>query len=215
VKLIRITFLFSLVALCNAAALFQIELNTSGLIGHPAEPFSLELQLTDGSGIGNATATVTLSHFDFGGGVALGAPILTGGAAGDLSSGVSLTDSFFFNQFIQSFSPGVYLRFRLSLTGIVEADIPDGFSLAILDSAMAEIPTLGPANALLFVDIVSDTPVVEIFETDSTIPPFGGGTGIAMPAPTVTDTAAVPEPASFAIALGGIVAMVGLRYSGL
>jgi len=63
--------------------------------------FSLDFQLTDGSGTGDANNTVILSDFGFGGGTAVGNPNLTGGATGDLASTVTLTDTAFLNDFFQ------------------------------------------------------------------------------------------------------------------
>src|SRR5271167_1357003 len=92
---------------------YDMSMNTAPLIGHPAGPFSLEFQLNDGSGTGDDNNTAVLSNFTFGGGAPVGAPSLIGGATGDAGSSITITESSFFNQFIQQFTPGNQLDFDL------------------------------------------------------------------------------------------------------
>ena len=126
----------------QAGIIYDISMNTTPLISHSAGPFSLEFQLNDGSGTGNGNNTVVLSNFIFGGGSAVGIPTTNGGAIGDAGSSVTITDSSFFNQFIQQFTPGNQLGFRLSISTNVESGgTPDQFSFAILDSGGTELPT--------------------------------------------------------------------------
>jgi hypothetical protein len=198
--------LVALFVLLPASALADIvvdvSLNTTPLVGHPAAPFFLNFQFTDGSGTGDANNTVTLSDFAFGpGGAAVGSPSLIGGASGDVTSGVSLTDSSFSNLFTQQFTPGNELSFVLSLTTNVDAGPqPDEFSFAILDNSGFEIPSLSPTGALLVTDINSSSPVIQTFATDSTTAPFGGGNPIAMDAPSVQPVqTVVPEPGSLVL----------------
>jgi hypothetical protein len=116
-------------------------MNTAPLAGHTAGPFSLEFQLNDGSGTNDGNNTASLSNFLFNGGAAVGSPTLNGGASGNLTSGVTLTDNSFFNQFIQGFTAGSTLSFRLSLsTNVGSGGTPDQFSFAILDKTGTEIP---------------------------------------------------------------------------
>ena len=70
--------------------MYQVSLDTSAL---GAGVFGLDVQLTDGSGTDDGNSTVTLSNVNFGGGSAIGAPTLAGGATGDVIAGASLTDS--------------------------------------------------------------------------------------------------------------------------
>jgi hypothetical protein len=121
---------------------YDISMNTAPLIGHAAAPFSLEFQLIDGNGTGDANNTAVLSNFTFSGGMPVGAPSLVGEATGDARSSISITDSSFFNQFIQQFTPGSELGFHLSLTTNVDAGgVPDQFTFSILDSSGSELPT--------------------------------------------------------------------------
>ncbi len=62
----------------------HIYVNTAALIGDPTGPFSVDFQLTDGSGSLAVPNTATLSNFTFGGGGVVGLPNLFGGVSGDL-----------------------------------------------------------------------------------------------------------------------------------
>src|SRR5262245_42327838 len=108
---------------------YDVILDTSALQTAATGPYALDFQFIDGSGTGDANNTVGLSDFLFGSaGSASGSPTLTGGARGGLSSGFALTDSGFFNEALQGFTPGDQLRFTLSLSTQVDADgIPDEF----------------------------------------------------------------------------------------
>ena len=106
-------------ALCQTAiadVIYNVTLDTSSLVGHPAGPFYVFGEFTDGNGIGDANNTATLSSFTFGGGSALGSPLLFGGASGSLETGVTITDSSSLSFFAEQFAPGLQLDFSLDLT---------------------------------------------------------------------------------------------------
>lgn len=140
-------------------------LDTSALIGNPEGPFSIAMLFTDGSGTGDGNNTVTLSNFAFGGGSAGPVSLLVGGASGDLTSSVSLSDTSFFNEFISSFTPGTKLSFLLNLTTNQEIPAPDEFSLLLLRGNGSPVPTADPSglNSLLTVEISSSQPTVTTF----------------------------------------------------
>src|SRR5689334_4536680 len=95
------------VGICAAQEKVHVTLNTSALQTATTGPYTLDFQFTDGSGTGDANNTIALSTFLFGsGGCASGTPTLAGGAAGSLASGFTLTDSSFFNEASQGFTPG-------------------------------------------------------------------------------------------------------------
>jgi hypothetical protein len=191
----------------HADVIYNISMNTAPLLGHPAGPFSLEFQFNDGSGTADSNNTAVLNNFLFNGGTPVGGPTITGGVAGNLTSGITLTDSSFFNQFIQGFTPGSALSFLLSLSTNVDTGItPDQFSFAILDKTGTEIPTLAPSFFDVFVqiDITTANPPVQAFATNASRTPAGGGPPINIGAPTVS---AVPEPSTFMLLSSGLVAL--------
>jgi hypothetical protein len=197
----------------HAAVIYNISMNTAPLIGDAAGPFSLEFQLNDGRGVGDANNTANLTNFLFSRGAAVGSSTLAGGATGNLTSGVSLTDSSFFNQFVQGFTPGNALSFRLSLsTNVDSGGTPDEFSFAILDHTGTEIPTLASFfDVFVQIDINSTNPVVRTFATDTSRTPEGGGTPINIAAPTATLVSSVPEPTMMTLTLSGLVALLGWK----
>lgn len=191
----------------RAQAVFEINVNTSALIGHPAGPFYLDFQLNDGAGVGNGNNTATLSGFSFGGGAPLGAATVFGNVTGNLASTITLRDTTPFNEFFQAFTAGSALRFTLTLSNQVSVPVPDLFSFAILDNDLFNLPTLAPGSDALFtVDIAGGTPIVNTYAGSSVFAPVAGGLPIALPAPAVVP---VPEPSTYGLvgaALVGIVA---------
>ena len=163
---------------CRANVDYHVSLNTSSLIGHPAGPFSIAFQLTDGGDPADANNTVVLRNFRFVGGGASGSPMLSGSASGDLLSTITLADSTFLNTFTQEFTPGAELRFDVSLTTNLDGgETPDHFSFSILDRTGTAIPTLGGENFYVFaaVDVASPNPALQVFNSDPTVAPPGGG----------------------------------------
>ncbi|MGI8743749.1 MAG: hypothetical protein ACR2NN_14465 [Bryobacteraceae bacterium] len=163
----------------GALITYDIGMNTAPLVGHTAGPFSIEFQLNDGSGTNDGNNSALLSNFTFGGGSVVVAPTLTGGATGNAATSISLTDSSFFNQFIQEFTPGSKLGFRLALTTNLDiGGAPDQFTLAILDSSGTELPTRSSSNVFLQIDIDSANPLIQTFATDTSRMPAAGGNAI-------------------------------------
>ena len=194
--------ILGLAAPVSAGAIYDVVIDTVPMIGHPAGPFTLDLQFIDGSGAGDANNTAVLGNFTFGGGSPAGSAAGIGGVSGDLASSVQMIDSSFFNEFDQSFNPGASLSFRLAVSTNPDIGSPDELSLAILDSSGFEIPTLGPGNALLTVNIGAGTAAAAGFATESTRSPPAGGPPIMIAAPRITAVSAVPEPATLLLFLG-------------
>jgi hypothetical protein len=200
-----------------ADAIYDVSLQTSALIGHPAGPFALELQFNDGSGTGDANNTATLSDFALAGGSASGPTTTFGGVAGTIGTSVTMIDSSFFNQFTEGFTPGTSLSFQLKLTTNLDSGgVPDEFSLSILDSSGVEIPTLGPANAFLIMDIDSDSPSTFTFASDTSQNPNAGGPPIAIGAPILTTPSSqVPEPKNWLLVAIGLSGLLNVRKTWL
>ena len=174
------------------AAIYDISVDTSSLMGSPLGPFTMAFQLTDGSGTGDGNNTVTIDNFDFGSGGPTGSPTLSVGASGDTATSVVLTDTEFFNEFNQGFTPGNLLSFYVALTLNPDSiDVPDEFSFAILDGSLAGAPLLiadiDPKNFAL-IGFGSDTP--------------------SIPEPTITP---IPEPSTVWLASGAFGLFVGFR----
>jgi len=166
---------------------FEIAVDTTPLVGHPAGPFSILVAFTDGSGLADGNNTVNIGSIDFNGGSGQANPTVFGGAGGSLESGVSLTDVSPLSLFSERFSPGSTLRFTVSVT-IADDDggVPDRLTFYILDSTGVPIPTLSPGADYLFgVALGSAPPLPDTFGTDTSRSPTSGSP-IAISAPTVT-----------------------------
>ena len=150
----------------RANSYYSVFVDTSELVGSLAGPFSLDFQLNDGSGWGDGNNTAALSNFKFGGGSAVSGATTSGGASGDLISGITITDSnSTLNEFYQGFLPGNWLSFNLSLSTNLDLDgTPDLFSFAILDGNLMNLATqsFGSDN-FLEINIDSLTPSVATF----------------------------------------------------
>jgi hypothetical protein len=181
---------------------YYVDVNTASLVGNSSGPFSLDFQLNDGSGLGDANNTATINNFSFGSGNASGTPNLAGGASGDLSSAVNLTDGAPFNEFYQTFNAGNTLAFDVTLTLNSDAgQTPDSFAFAILDNNLYNLPTTGVGDTFLMVNL-GPTPSVT--------------TGLSTSPAVTVSVAAVPEPGSLAwVSLGlmvfGLWKRVGAR----
>ena len=171
---------------------YYVDINTASLVGNASGPFSLDFQLNDGSGLGDANNTATINNFTFGTGGATGTANLAGGAAGDLSGTVSLTDSTPFNEFYQAFNAGTELTFNVTLTRNSDAGpTPDSFAFAILDNSLNNLPTTGIGDTYLQVNL-GPTPSIT--------------TGVSTSPAVTVSVAAVPEPDSLVWVSLGLMA---------
>jgi hypothetical protein len=179
-----------------------VSLGTVDLAG--SGTFELVFVLTDGSGVGDANNSVTLSNFAFGAdgsGGSVDARLTTGGVIGDLTSGVTLTDSAFLNVFASTFTPGNLLTFDFALTTNVDSGgTPDQFLMVLLQPDGTPLSTTDPSgsDALLLANIDSAQPAFNVYGTVLDI----------LSAPTVTFAASVPEPPSLLLLAIGLVGLV-------
>lgn len=192
----------------SANAIYNVTMDTSALVGNPAGPFYLDFQFNDGSGTNDGNNTVTLGGFNV---AAAGAAMPSGGGTGDLGSSIVLTDSAFFNEVYQQFTPGSTLQFQLNLTTNVDAGgTPDEFTFAILwGSSLFDIPTINPNGAFLTVDITN--PLTITSSASDPTQPLGTDSGVTIAAPSInpqSQSSAVPEPATLWLGCTGFGMLV-------
>lgn len=116
---------------------FDVSLNTSALSGTQILAFGLN----DSDGSSN---TISLTGFSFGGGSAasgtedctLGGSLSGEGCSGNLTSGVTLTDSATNNEvfFDQQFTAGSSLSFEMTTSNNFGGGAPDGFAMYVCNS---------------------------------------------------------------------------------
>lgn len=179
---------------------FGVLVNTSGLPG--AQPFTLDFYLSDGSGTMDNNTSLTISNFNLGGGTLSGSPTLTGGgASGDTSAGVTLSDSDFFNEFQQIFNPGSFLSFQVSFNGGVDAGgTPDLFAF-LIDELNTNDPST--ANSLLTLSFDSAHPGANVYSATTFVT---GGNAVRGVTPVIT-----PEPGSMLLLGSGLGMMLAAR----
>jgi hypothetical protein len=194
----------------------DVTVDVSQLAAHYSPPFGVEFTLTDGSGAGDLNNTVTLSGFTFGtGGMAGPAPPspAIGGAAGTLSTAVVLTEPSPINDFVQQFTPGTLLTFKvIATTNIDGSGTPDSFSFLVLqnlDTASGtgdKIPTRDPSGADTFLTIDLSGP-------GSTFRSFDSKTGDVSIRVVQEGSPVVPEPTTLATAGSGLVTLAVWGWS--
>jgi hypothetical protein len=175
--------LSTLLALSLQGAAIQATFDTSGL---PAGNYELDLQLIDGDGVVNNTAS--FQHFLLTG-IVLNALTFTGTASGSTATSIVITDADpapdLFSSALQNFTIGGGLSsiaFVLMFSESFAGGFPDAIFIGILDSTFATL-------ASLMLDLA-----------DPTVLTPTSGNGI-----TVTAGEYVPEPSlGWLVALGGV-----------
>jgi len=184
----------------RAGQIFNVSIDTSRLASDYTGPFALDFEL-----VGTNGNTITIANIAFGSGsTGPGSAFLTGGASGDLSSTVALTDSAnFFSDFNQQFTPGSMLTFTLDTTLVAppSGSTPDNFSMVIFEgydpvngynpitgTGGTPIPTTDPSGNDTFFNFDVNGPG----STNVSVFPSASG-DISI---TVTPAGVVPEPTS-------------------
>ena len=185
---------------------FNVDISTAGLAADSANaPLDLDFNLQYGNSA-LASNTVTLSNFSFLGGSALGTPVVSGSATGSLSSTVSLLASSAhpFSDFYQQFSAGTTdIKFTATVTEPgPDVGVPTEFTAAILDNSLgfpAQLYTTAPDTMSLVTLALSSSNTIGNVKTYSAFSSADGNTAVS------GVFAAIPEPSTTAIILGGVV----------
>jgi len=187
-------------ATVSNASLYSITFDTSSISGGT---FSLVLDHFNGDGVLNNS--VTVSNFAFGGGSPSGSPTLSGGAAGDLTTIVTLSDTLFFNEFIQNFISGSVLSFDLEATSNFSGGTPDSFTLALLDGTGNPISTSDPlgSDILIALDMDSSSSIQGFSSTNPDYP---------LPTPQISENIpAIPVPPAAFLFGSGLLGLWSAR----
>ena len=186
----------------QVSAGMMVRLDTTNISGTSAV---LAFDLIDGDGLSNNGVSITSFVTDG----TLGSGAATGGVSGLLPGSVLMSDSDFFNEYLQPIVLGNSVSFSITFTnnrGV--AGVPDAFSFFILDSAAA-IPLVSselPGSALLMGDFLGDPGQVVVVAAQSTSPTVSID---------VTSPATVPEPAAWHLLLGAAFGLTGWRSARL
>jgi hypothetical protein len=183
---------------------FDVSLNTSALSGTTQ---TLAFSLYDSDGSNN---TVSLTGFNFAGGspvsgtedCTLGGFLSGAGCSGNLTSGVTLTDSVPEVFFDQEFTVGSSLSFEMTTTNDYAGAIPDGSDMYLCNTTFTSCYSDDVSSAMLILGLTG-APL-----TPSSFTLFTASAQ-DLPAPVVTaaSSATVPEPTSALwLALGVLAA---------
>jgi hypothetical protein len=175
------------------AVTLNVAFDTSALAGQMA---MLAFDFIDGdaAAAGVANNTATISGFSPVAALEAGATS-TGGVSGTLNPGpLTLTDTQFFNEFLQPVVLGGLFGFTVAVTEnfaktIPPTTVPDEFSLALLDAAGIPFPTSDPTGANL----------LAVAGADGTAALFA------------LQVQAIPEPSTPTLLVAALVGLLGIR----
>ena len=191
--------LLCLVAWATAVLAEPIKV-TVGITALSGMSATLAFDLIDG---GSPGSTVVLSSFTTDG--TLGGSSTSGGASGSFPGSVTLPDTAFFSEYLQSITLGTSFSFVFDTTGGAAdpGSFPDAFSLFILDAVATAslVATSDPtgANAILLYSIGEAGPLAVYAANGLTV--------------TVESVNSVPEPGALLLALTAC-GLVLLRHLG-
>jgi hypothetical protein len=87
---------------------------------------------------------------------------------------------------------------------------PDQFSMAILDSSGAQLPTLSFFDVFVEIDLDSANPTIQTFASDPSRNTGAGCAPVNLAEPTFTSADSAPEPATIFL-LGCALVILALR----
>jgi hypothetical protein len=190
----------------------NVALDTSALAGQRA---TLAFDFIDGDGgdpahpEGIKNNTVTISAFFPAAALKTAPPpsgsLVTGGVSGTLNPGpLILTDSAFFNEFLQPVVLGGILGFRVDMTeSFVDTSltVPDAFSFFVLDSDAVNplVSTSDPAGSLL------------LFNADGQVQVFTSSPNLHL---VVSPVLGVPDASTFVLVVVGMIGLFLRRSAG-
>lgn len=191
---------------------FDVSLNTSALSGTTQV---LAFGLTNNDGV--ADNTISLTGFNFGtGGSALSGTedctlggFLTGaGCSGNLTSGVSLTDSTTEVFFDEAFTVGSLLSFEMTTTNAFAGGIPDGFAMYLCNVTLGSCYSDDSSTTAMLILGLAGTPLSPSSFT------LNAATAQGLPAPVVTAATgsgtggtSMPEPPAILLLALGLLAL--------
>jgi len=193
-----VTSIAALVLLLSAAkssADYQVTIDTSALA---ASSVSLAFDFIDG---GPPSNSIRILNFSTDG--TLGTITATGGVSGTLPSAVTLTDSSFFNEYLQSETLGNKISFTVAATSNAPSNgaVPDTFSFFLLSTGngLPVVNTTDPTGASSLITLQVDgssSGTAEVYINSSS-------------GPAVTwSVSAVPEPKSWAAFVLGLLSVM-------
>jgi hypothetical protein len=203
---IAATVLVSLLVPAGRADSFDVSLNTSALSGTTQV---LAFGLTNNDGV--ADNTISLTGFNFGtGGSAvsgtqdctLGGFLSGAGCGGNLTSGVTLTDSATEAFFDEAFTVGSSLSFAMTTTNAFAGGIPDGLAMYLCNATLSSCYSDDSSTTAMLVLGLAGTPLTPSSFT------LNAATAQGLPAPVVTaatgsgGTTAPEPPAVLLLGLG-------------
>ena len=202
---IALAALLAVAASGAKADTFDVSLNTSSLSGTTQ---TLAFSLTNNDGA--ADNTISLSSFDFGGGSAVSGSedctlggLLSGvGCSGNLSSGVSLTDTADEVFFSEQVNVGSSLSFALTTSNNFAGAIPDGFFMYVCSADLSTCYSDDTTFLEMLQLGIDGTPL-----TPASFTVFGASAQ-GLPAPVVTTpSSSMPEPSGLLLLGAGILVL--------
>jgi PEP-CTERM motif len=205
---IATTVFVILLAPSGRADSFDVSVNTSALSGSPQV---LAFSLTNNDGAPDNTISLSSFNFGTGGSAASGTEdctlggFLTGaGCSGNLTSGVTLTDSTTEAFFDQEFTAGSLLSFELATTNAFAGGIPDGFAMYLCNATLSSCYSDDSSTGAMLVLGLTGSPLTPSSFT------LNAATAQGLPAPVVTaasGSTTAPEPPALLMLGLGILAL--------